>query len=158
MRNLFAELLHEEMGRNDSIYLLTADLGFGVWDDVLKDYPKRAFNVGASEQAMLDIAVGLAYEGKTPICYSIPTFLIYRPFETLRTYIDHECLPVKMVGSGRDKDYSHDGWSHDASDVGPFLELLENVDEYWPQNKIELREMTADMLTSGEPAYISLKR
>ena len=81
MRRLFADTLYEQMKTNDRIWLLTADLGYKLWDQIRDDFPDRYLNVGAAEQAMLDIACGLALEGKIPFCYSITTFLIYRPFD-----------------------------------------------------------------------------
>src|SRR3990167_6992230 len=138
MRKLFAQELVKKAKRSKKIWLLVGDLGYGGWDEFFKEFPDRAINCGASEQAMLDIGVGLALEGKIPFVYSIPTFLIYRPFETLRTYINHENIPVQLVGSGRDKDYEKDGWSHDASDIKGFLDLLPNIQQYYPEDQHSL--------------------
>ena len=33
MRKQFAEFLHNEMAVNENIYLLTGDLGYGLWGD-----------------------------------------------------------------------------------------------------------------------------
>ena len=32
MRKNFAKHLHDEMAANENIYLLTGDLGYGLWD------------------------------------------------------------------------------------------------------------------------------
>ena len=52
MRRDFAERLHTEMGQNKDIYLLTGDLGYGLWDRIRIDYPERFYNVGSSAQLM----------------------------------------------------------------------------------------------------------
>jgi transketolase len=158
MRKTFQETLYKEMLDNDSIFLLTGDLGYKMWDNHFAGFPNRTINCGAAEQAMLDIAVGLAYDGKIPVCYSITPFLIYRPFETIRTYIDHEKLPVKLVGSGRNRDYSHDGMSHWADDVGLYLNNLKNIEQFWPTKKSQIKKMTKELLTNGKPSFISLRR
>ena len=158
MRRTMADALLKEMQKNDKIFLLVGDLGYKVWDEHFKLFPKRCINCGASEQAMLDIAVGLAYDGKIPFCYSIATFLVYRPFETLRTYIDFENLPVKLVASGRNDDYKEDGISHDATDVGLFLSPLANIIQYWPKSKGIIPKMLKQMLADEGPSFISLKR
>jgi transketolase len=158
MRQTFAKCLLEEMRVNNKIFFLTGDLGFGLFDDIFKEFPKRAINVGAAEQAMLDIAVGMAYDGKIPFCYSMPTFLLYRPFETLRTYINHENLNVKLVGSGRDLDYTHEGFSHHFTDVKGFLDQLPNIQQFWPMHKNAVEKMFKKMLTNNKPSFISLKR
>ena len=158
MRRTFQETLLLEMKNDDKIFLLVGDLGYKMWDNHFKEFPERTINCGASEQAMLDIAVGLAYDGKIPVCYSITPFLIYRPFETLRTYIDYEKLPVKLVGSGRNKDYSHDGVSHWADDIGLYLGQLNNIKQFWPKTKKDVEKMTHDFIYGRSPAFISLAR
>ena len=50
MRKQFAEILHNEMGKNKNIVLLTGDLGYGLWDKIKIDFPDRFINVGSSEQ------------------------------------------------------------------------------------------------------------
>ena len=158
MRRTFQETLLLEMKNDDKIFLLVGDLGYKMWDNHFKEFPDRTINCGASEQAMLDIAVGLAYDGKIPVCYSITPFLIYRPFETIRTYIDYEKLPVKLVGSGRNKDYSHDGVSHWADDIGLYLGQLNNIKQFWPKTKKDIEKMTHDFIYGRSPAFISLAR
>jgi transketolase len=107
---------------------------------------------------MMDIAVGMAYDGKIPFVYSITPFLIYRPFETLRTYIDFENLPVKLIGAGRNDDYKHDGVSHDATDVGLYLNNLQNIQQYWPHHKQEIPDMLDEIVNNNKPSFISLTR
>jgi transketolase len=94
----------EEMTTNSKIYLLTADIGYGILDPLRAKFPDRVINVGSSESLMIGIALGFAYEGRIPICYTITPFLIYRPFEMLRNYVNYEKTPIKLVGCGRDKD------------------------------------------------------
>ena len=107
MRKHFSKLLHDKMAENEDIVLITGDLGYGLWDRIKIDYGDRFYNVGSSEQLMTGMAVGMAFEGKIPVVYSITPFLLYRPFELVRNYINHEKVPVKLVGGGRDKDYGH---------------------------------------------------
>ena len=127
MRKEFATFLHKEMSYNDNIVLLTGDLGYGLWDRIKIDYPDRFYNVMSSEQLMVGAAVGLAMEGFIHIVYSITPFTIYRPFELLRNYLDHENIPVKLVGGGRDKDYGYLGFSHWAEEDIKILSTLENI-------------------------------
>ncbi len=157
-RGWFGESLYFHMEKDKNIWLLVGDLGYKVFDKQFKDFPERTINVGASEQAMLDIAVGLALEGKTAICYSITPFLLYRAFETIRTYIDHEKIPVKLIGSGQNKDYAHDGYSHDASDVDNFMSQFKNIKSYYPQKKEDLPDLVKVMLKNKIPYFINLKR
>jgi len=158
MRKRFFELLYDIMLKTPNMIALTGDLGYGGFDRIRKEIPERFMNCGASEQAMLDIAVGLTYKGAIPVCYSITPFLIYRPFESLRTYVNHEEIPVKLIASGRGKDYEHDGFSHHASDDSTYLELMPNIELHYPSSILELEKNLNDWLTNRKPTYINLTR
>ena len=127
MRKIFASYLDEFMSKDDKIWLLTGDLGFGLWDNIRDKHPTRFINTGAAEQALVDIGIGLALQGQIPVIYSITPFLLYRPFESIRTYIDYEKIPVKLVGGGRNRDYEHDGISHWADDDIKIMSSLNNI-------------------------------
>lgn len=158
MRHLFGELLTKYAIENPDIYVLTGDLGYGMWDQFKTVLPKQYINCGASEQAMMDMACGLALSGKIPFVYSITPFLIYRPFETIRTYIDHENLNVKLVGSGRDSDYEVDGYSHNASDVGNILMNFPNIVQMFPDSDDDIDSIVKLSIHNNRPTFISLMR
>lgn len=158
MRRAFFKQLYEQMKTNDKIYALTGDLGFGGFDKIKEEFPDRFINCGASEFAMIGIACGLALEGKIPFCYSITPFLLYRPFELLRTYVNHENIPIKLVGSGRDDDYTHDGYSHDATDVLTVMGALPNIVQYWPEEKELIPDLVELMIANEKPTFLSLRR
>lgn len=166
MRKEFFKYLYELMQKNKSIIVLTGDLGYGGFDQIRDEFPDRFVNCGAAEQAMMDIAVGLALEGKIPVVYSITPFLLYRPYETLRTYINFEKIPVIMVGSGRDDDYKHDGFSHYAGDDWKLFTdfgtgdsaILENINAEWPVDNKTMRWCLKDAIKAKVPYYINLVR
>ena len=158
MRKECMHLLLNEMSKDNNVIMVTADLGFGVLDDIKNSFPERFYNVGAAEQLMIGVGVGLAEEGKIPVCYSMSSFILYRPFEFLRNYVNAENIPVKLIGSGRDKDYSHDGLSHWAHDDEQVLSTLPNIKIYKPKNIEELELMFPEFLYSKDPAYLNLTR
>ncbi len=158
MRPLFATSIHEHMKKNKDIWVIVGDFGYRMWDDVKKDFPDRFINVGASEQAMIGIAVGLALEGKIPVVYTATTFLLYRPFETIRNYINYESIPVHLIGSGRKKDYKHDGISHWVLEDKKVMSLFKNISAHWPKDENEIPRLVEKMIISNKPWYINLKR
>lgn len=157
-RGWFAYELLEQAKRDNNIILVTADLGFGMWDRFRDELPNQFINCGAAEQVMMGIGVGLSIEGKKPFLYSITPFLLRRPYETLKLYLDGEHRPVRLIGGGRDKDYLHDGPSHDASDVKDLLSTLPNIKQYWPNTLEEILAMVQKMIKENDPSFISLKR
>jgi len=156
MRKEFASFLHGEMSYNEKIVLLTGDLGYGLWDQIKIDYPDRFYNVMSSEQLMIGSAVGLAMEGFIPIVYSITPFVIYRPFELLRNYLNHEKIPVKLVGGGRDRDYGYLGFSHWAEEDIKVLSTLKNIKLFKPK-KLE-EKICKNFLYNNQPSYLNLSR
>ena len=158
MRKHFSKLLYDEMGKNSDIVLLTGDLGYGLWDRIRIDYPDRFWNVGSSEQLLLGSAVGMAMEGKIPFVYSITPFLLYRPFEIIRNYIDHEKIPVKLVGGGRNKDYGYLVFSHWAEEDKKIMACFENIKTCHPTSDNEVKAILLDSIKNQSPYYINLER
>ena len=156
MRKEFASFLHDEMSYNEKIILLTGDLGYGLWDRIKIDYPDRFYNVMSSEQLMVGAATGLAMEGFIPLVYSITPFVLYRPFELLRNYLDHENIPVKLIGGGRDRDYGYLGFSHWAEEDIKVLSTLENIQLYKPKKSSNV--IYKEFLYNEKPSYLNLKR
>lgn len=157
-RGYFAAQLYEEMAKNKDIWLLVGDLGYGMFDKIREDFPDRVVNAGAAEVGMMAIAVGLATEGKTPFVYSITPFLLYRPFEVIRNYVNGEEIPVKLIGSGRDRDYTHDGPSHWAEEDKEIMRLFTNILSFWPETKEEIPVLVNQMANNNRPSYLNLKR
>ena len=82
--------------------------------------------------------------------------MIYRPFELLRNYLDHENIPVKLVGGGRNKDYGYLGFSHWAEEDIKVLSTLKNIKLFKPK-KLK-NKMCKDFLYNYKPSYLNLSR
>ncbi len=158
LRRKFADVLHAQMKSNKKIWVITGDLGYKMWDDIRLEFPDRFVNAGAAEQAMMGVAVGLAIKGQIPFVYSITTFLLYRPFETIRNYINNEKIPVRLVGSGRDRDYAHDGFTHWAEEDRQIMQLFSNIQAHWPETEEEVEKLVGRMVSVHQPWYVNLKR
>jgi transketolase len=158
MRNTFARLMNKEMDTNERVRLITADLGYGILDNIRIHNRDKFYNVGAAEQLMVGAAIGMSHEGLIPFCYSMSSFVLYRPFELLRNYLNHEGANVKLIGSGRDQDYEHDGISHWAHDDEAILAGLPNIKIYKPATVTELESIWDDFVAESGPAYLNLKR
>lgn len=161
IRGWFGRALYFEMQKNPNILLFTSDLGYGLWDLVRRDMPDQFVNFGASECCMIGAAVGATLSGRVVFCYSITTFLIYRPFEWIRNYIEKERIPVRLIGSGYDDDYKHDGITHQPWGV---YDLIEHefpqlwLASYWPKEKEQIPKIVETMVGNNEPSFICLRR
>lgn len=73
MRRYFFDLMVDLM-KNPNIYLIFVGLGYPRYDELKELYGDRVINTDAAEQTALDIAIGLAHEGKIPFVYTITPF------------------------------------------------------------------------------------
>jgi len=106
------------------IVLVTADLGFGVFDEFRERFPKQFLNVGVAEQNMSGLAAGLALEGHTVFTYSIGNFPTLRCLEQIRNDICYHSANVKIVCVGGGMSYGAVGMSHHATEDLAILRSL----------------------------------
>ena len=158
MRKIFAQFLLNKMQDNKNILLLTGDLGYGLFDEIRASFPNQFYNFGSSELTMVTAACGMAKENKIPYVYSITPFILFRPFEAIRNYIDHERTPVKLIGGGRNKEYGYLGFSHWGEDDMKFMNNFENILSYKPNDDYELKKTLEYSLNINLGVYINLKK
>ena len=158
VRKTFVSMLYDEMAINENIVVVVGDLGFNHFDKMRRDYPDRFFNVGAAEQLMVGFSAGLALEGKIPICYSMTPFVLYRPFEFIRNYLERDQIPVKLIGAGRDKDYDWLGWSHWAIDDRDHTSGFKNIVKLWPKDAEHTKKLFHKIIYDRKPYYVNLSR
>ena len=157
MRISFATELHNQMEQNKEVWLLVGGVGYHVLDQICKDFPERVIDCEASESAMVDIAVGLALSSKIPFVYFI-TPHIYRAFEGIRNSLNHEKIPVKLIGVGRDRNYDKLGFTHWAEDDREVFGIFPNIISLWPETKEEISDIVKRMVNEPTPFYLNLKR
>lgn len=158
MRGHFGYEVFKAMAENGDIFVILPDLGWPIWDMHMEYFPSRVFQVGAAEQVAAGAAIGLALSDKIPVVYSITTFLLFRSFEWIRNYVNHEQIPVLLVGSGMDDDYAHDGITHQPWEAKEVLALFPNIKTYFPSDKTEIPAIVTEMIEATRPAFLCLRR
>jgi transketolase C-terminal domain/subunit len=76
----------------------------------------------------------------------------------IRNYLNHENIPVNIIGGGRDKDYGYLGFSHWAEDDKIIMKCFENVKLYHPETEQELISVFKSLITHKIPSYLNLKK
>lgn len=146
MRKEFADNLKQEMEKNKDIWMLLGGVGYGFWQE-----GGQVINCEASEVAMVNIAIGMALEGKIPFVYAITPHL-YRAFEQIRNYLNFEKIPVKLIGVGQNEDYGTLGFTHYATDASDVFKLFPNICTHYSNFDIK------HFIESGKPEFINLPR
>ncbi|MBM4437330.1 MAG: transketolase [Actinobacteria bacterium] len=156
MRDAFAAQLHQEMAEDPRIMLLTADIGFKVFDRIVSDFPGRFINMGVAEANMLGVAAGLAMSGKRPVVYTIIPFLTMRAFEQIRVDVCIQKQPVTIVGVGGGVAYGTLGPTHHSIEDVAILRSLPNMTVVVPCDPQESRKATRAAFRNVGPLYIRL--
>jgi len=158
MRDAFLESLTSLASLDKDIVLLTADLGFGVFEKFENDFPGQYFNVGVAEQNMTGVAVGLSLEGKKVITYSIGNFPILRCLEQIRNDACYHEANLTIVGSGGGFSYGALGMSHHATEDLAILRALPDMKVLAPCTSWEAGQATKELIKVGGTSYLRLDK
>ena len=156
MRPTLAKYLIEIASQNNKIIFLTADLGFGVFDEFREKFPKRYINVGIAEAGMVSIAAGLASEGFIPVVYSIASFLLPKTFEQIKLLSVYNENKIIVIGAGGGLSYSMSGPSHHSLDDLALALLIPKINVFCPSGPDSLRLALDESLKSNESSYIQI--
>lgn len=154
MRRKFGKLINTLASQDKKIVLLVGDIGFGIFDEFRKNYPKRFFNLGICEQTLIGSASGMALEGLKPWVYTITPFLIERPFEQIKLDIDQQNVNVKLIGYA---DYPNLGPTHSELNARKLMGLFKNIKSFFPKDSTETEKFVYQAQRFKGPCFISLK-
>ena len=158
MRDSFIKELTKQAELDKKVVLITADLGFGIFDNFKKKFPNQFINVGVAEQNMTGIACGLALEGFRVFTYSIGNFCTLRCLEQIRNDICYHNLDVTIVCSGGGFSYGQLGVSHFATEDLSILRALPNMTIYTPSESWESELITKSLKKEKGPKYLRLDK
>ncbi len=158
MRKAFISTLIELASTDSNIWLLTADMGFGLVEPFAEKFPEQYINVGVAEQNMIGVATGLALEDKKVFCYSIANFPILRCLEQIRNDICHHNLPVCIVNGGAGLWYGELGMSHHAVEDIAVMRCLPNMAVLSPAYSSEVPPIIRAFAERKTPCYLRMTR
>jgi transketolase len=135
--------LNKFIRRNPDIILLHCDMwGF--------DCP--SINCGIQEPNMVNVAAGLAYQGKRVVVYGVAGFVLYKAYEQMKLNIKgwaENYGSIVFVNAGRNGCYSVCGRGHLVNDDQDLCKALE-MDLYTPTTRKEfLRDVKTGLQTNG---------
>lgn len=156
MRKAFFQTLASLTERDSGVYLLTGDLGFGVFDSFQSSHAKTFVNVGVAEANMIGISAGLALSGKKVYCYSIIPFLLMRAYEQIRVDVAYNGLAVRLIGTGGGFSYGLEGFTHYGLEDLALMRVLPNMTVVVPADACEAKQLAALSLDFSTPLYVRL--
>jgi transketolase len=158
MRKTIFDTITKLTKTDNHIYLLTADIGYGLVDEFATKYPDRYINVGVAEQNMIGIATGLALSGKIVFCYSIANFPTLRCLEQIRNDACYHKSNVIIVSGGAGLGYGALGMTHHATEDLAIMRTLPNMTVVAPSDPIETEYAVKEMAQGIGTCYLRLGR
>ncbi|HZO90865.1 MAG TPA: transketolase C-terminal domain-containing protein [Chthonomonadaceae bacterium] len=158
MRTAFFQALMELAARDERVFLVVGDLGFGVVEPFAKKFPDRYLNAGVAEQNMTGLAAGLALCGKIVFTYSIANFPTLRCLEQIRNDVCYHNANVKIVAVGGGFSYGSLGMTHHATEDLAILRALPCMTVVAPGDPEEARQAVHAIAQVPGPCYLRLGR
>jgi len=158
MRTAFVETLTTLMREHEDIITITADMGFSVFENIEKEFPKRFFNTGVTEQGTISLATGLSFSGYKVFVYAQAIFMTLRCFEQVRLDVAYHNANVKIIGTAAGFWLNQLGVSHFAlEDVGA-MRLLPGMTILSPGDPYEAQWATRKAYEQEGPVYMRLAK
>lgn len=158
MRDVFIKNLLKAIEINENIIVITADLGFGLFDEIASKFPKNFINVGVAEQNMINIASGLALEGFKIYTYSIGNFAFMRNLEQIRVNPAYHNLDLNIILNGGGFAYGPLGYTHHANEDVGIMRAIPNIICLTPTFEEDVLSTLTFSIENNQPKYIRLQK
>lgn len=158
MKGVFVDTLLQLAEGDPKLIVLTADLGYGMFEPFVERFPRQYLNVGVAEQNMMGVAAGLALDGRTVFTYSIANFPTLRCLEQIRNDVCYHGANVKVVAIGAGFSYGPLGFSHHATEDLGILRALPEMTVLSPGDDWEAAECTKAIAQLQGPCYLRLDK
>ena len=158
MRDHFIKKLCEIAEIDPRIMLVTGDLGFSVFDEYRRRFPRQFINAGVAEQNMTGLATGLALEGRIVFTYSIANFSTLRCLEQIRNDACYHEANVKVVAIGGGFSYGPLGVSHHATEDLAIMRSLPDITVVSPCGYWETIKATQAIVDKPGTCYLRLDK
>jgi transketolase len=149
-----------ELGhKNSHVVVLDADLSQSTLTKYFAaEFPDRFFEMGISEQDMMNTAAGLSLTGHIPFLSSYAIFLTSRSLDQLRNTVDYTRLNVKVAAAHGGISVGRDGPSHQSMEDLSNTLVLPNMTVVVPADKLQAEAVTRWAADYVGPVYFRLGR
>lgn len=159
MRKAYGQALVEVGAAFPEVVALSADVANSDFSYMFQEaYPDRFYNVGIAEQALVDVAVGLARTGKIPFANTFAFLFATRALEMVRTHLCYGGANVKLMGAYAGISDSFDGPTHHSISDLAIMRSLPNMTIVIPSDPTAVRKLLPQVAAWPGPVYFRLNR
>jgi transketolase len=156
MRTVYAETVIGALAEDPRVFVLTADISSWFFFQAKAEHPDRVLNFGIREQAMIDIAGGLALAGQRPIVHTYASFLVERPFEQLKIGLGHQDVGAVLIGIGGSYDDPSWGRTHQSPGDVALIDTLPGWTVHVPGHEDEVEPLLRKAIADDGRVYMRL--
>lgn len=158
-RAAYGETLVELGHKYNNLVVLDADLSKSTMTaGFSKEYPKRFFNMGISEQNLYGVAAGLAMSGKIVCASTFAMFAAGRAFEIIRNSIGYPHANVKICATHAGITVGEDGASHQTFEDLALMRTIPGMTVLNPGDAVSAKKLIEQAVEMVGPVYIRLGR
>ena len=159
MRKAYGQALVELGRAREDVVVLSADVSNSDQSYMFEElFPERFFNVGIAEQALVDVAVGLANGGKLPIANTFAFLFATRALEQVRTHLCYGQANVKLAGAYAGLSDSFDGPTHHAVADLAIMRSLPGMTLVVPADPTGVKKLLPQVAAWEGPVFFRLCR
>jgi transketolase len=159
MRKAYGEALVRVGETFPDVVALSADVSNSDFSYMFQDaFPSRFFNVGIAEQALVDVAAGLAYSGKIPFANTFAFLFATRALEMVRTHLCYGGANVKLMAAYSGLSDSFDGPTHQSISDIAIMRCLPKMTVVVPSDPIAVAKLLPQVAQWQGPVYFRLNR
>jgi transketolase len=159
MRLAYGEAL-VALGRSRAdVVVLSADVSNSDFSWMFAEtFPERFLNVGIAEQALVDVAAGVAYAGSVPFANTFAFLFATRALEAVRTHCCYGGANVKLMGAYAGVSDSFDGPTHHAISDIAIMRALPGMAIVSPADPVAVAKLLPQIAEWPGPVYVRLNR
>jgi len=159
IRWVYGETLVELGEGDDRIVVVDADMAPGTFTYMFRDrFPNRFFDVGITEQNLVDVGVGFALGGHIPFVNTFAFLLALRAAEQVRTCVCYARTNVKIAAGYGGVSGAMDGATHCAVTDLAVVRSFPNLVVISVSDGVTTREATIAAAEYDGPVYLRLSR
>ena len=157
-RDIFISEITNSLEKDKSIFFLSADFGAQALDTLRKRFPDNFLHCGISEQAMLDVAAGLALEGNKVFVYAMAPLLALRSIEQTKCGAGLMNLPICLLSVGVGLGYADAGPTHYTTEDFACFRSIIGSSIYTPADCLSTKLIAKQLLKKPKFSYVRLDR
>ena len=156
MRRQFKDTVTALAAEDANVVVILGDISHYLFAGFQERFPKRFFNMGICENALISITAGLSAQGFHPFVHTIAPFITERSFEQIKLDMCYNEFGGNIVSCGSSFDYAWDGATHHAYTDLAILRMLPGMEVVQPGSRKEVDTLLRSQYRNGKPTYFKL--